>query len=138
MTNRIKEMILLVFVLFLLNGCDSKAQNTMNFPFDVLEIIPSSQNNEVSVIVIKVGVQGGSTVSFGYQFYFSKNSSSLTKDKMFLWVNGLDNYTIKWNSINTVDVKIDAARVISFRSVVLLKKSIVGSYYVSNFVFKYK
>jgi len=118
-------------------GCSSFKDNKDNYPFETLKIITAPKNNTMSIIVIKMGIKSGATVPFRYNFYFSKNDKNLNKNKLFLSARGLKTYKVHWTSENTIDIKIDASRILMFKSDVLLEGNPISDlYYVNNISFK--
>lgn len=118
MGNRI--LLSLFVVAAFLDGCSSKSDEKVDFPYKTLKVVPS-KNSSASVVLIQVGIKGGSTVGFSYQF-FIKDNEKLTLEKRFLSVNNLRKYNIEWTSLNTLHISIDASRIIDFKSEVISKK----------------
>jgi len=91
----------------------------------------------MSVVIIKTGIEGGATVPFGYQFYFSKDDKNLIQKKPFLAVRGLVDYKIKWTDIDTVEINIAASRIVAFESEVLVKHNKITPFYkVGKLIFR--
>ena len=84
------------------------------------DTIPSKVNKDIAIIIIKTGIQGGATVPFTYQFYLSKDDKTLSYNKLFLEVRGLKSYQVQWRSSSQIDVKIEASRVITFKSEIIV------------------
>lgn len=116
-------LIINFFIIIAVVGCNSPVNKKVNFPFEVINTIPSPKNKNISIIIIKTGIEGGATVPFEYEFYFSKNDETLSRNKLFLWLRGLENYKINWTSANTIDIDINASRVIMFQSDVLIESN---------------
>ena len=136
MVSRMIKIIFILLIVPLLFGCDSKVNQKIDYPYETLNIVSSKKNNTMSVIVIKTGIKGGTTVPFEYEFYFSKDDKSLSKNKLFLSVRGLESYKIKWTSVNTIDLEVDATRVKKFQSDILLQNNKISDlYYVRKFNF---
>ena len=116
-------LIILVFIQFIISGCSSHINDNdeISYPYKILKTIPSPFDKNIQIKIIKVGVKGGATVSFAYQFFISKNSEKLYRRNMFLWVNMLENYDIKWMSFDTINVKIKASRVLEFKTLPYIK-----------------
>jgi hypothetical protein len=136
MLNKIQKLIIISLVILSFYGCSSEITQKVNYPFETLKIIPSKENKTMSITIIKTGINGGATVPFEYKFYFSKNDTTLSKNKLFLVVRGLDTYKINWSSVNTIDINISASRVVMFKSDVLLKDNKISNfYYVNKIIF---
>ncbi|CAA6816968.1 MAG: Unknown protein [uncultured Sulfurovum sp.] len=133
-----KKVMLIIMLSLLIFGCSSATDMKVKYPFETLEIITSPKNSTMSIVVIKTGIKGGATVPFGYNFYFSKDDKNLNENNIFLSVRGLETYKINWTSENTIDINIDASRILMFQSeVVLLEENPVSDfYYVNNISFK--
>lgn len=133
MKNKIMQMINF-FTVIVIVGCSSPINEKVDFPFEVINTIPSPKNKDISIIIIKTGIKGGATVPFEYEFYFSKNDETLSRNKLFLWLRGLENYKINWTSANTIDIDINASRVIMFQSDILIEEDTGNllEYYVNN------
>lgn len=128
------KTITLILVILFTSGCSSSINKKVDFPFETLEIISTPKNTTMSVVVIKTGIASGATVPFEYNFYFSKDDNILDKSKLFLSVRGLETYKINWTSVNTIDVDINASRIIMFKSDVLLQGNTISDlYYVNHF-----
>jgi hypothetical protein len=104
----------LIFVLF---GCTSPINEKVDYPHKVMEVFPSPYNKQDKIVLIKAGIDGGSTVAFAYKFFVSSSSdNTLYRRNMFLWVNGLKDYQILWTSSQTINLKVSAERVVDFLS----------------------
>ena len=135
MENKIMKHIAILFSLMLFVGCSSKINEKVDYPFETLEIIPSKNNSTMSVVIIKTGIEGGATVPYWYEFYFSRDDRTLSRNKRFLAVRGLKSYKIKWQSVTTISVEVEAFEIVEFESDVVVKNKISHFYEVDDFKF---
>ena len=134
MGNKVKKLIIIILFSTLFLGCTSQINEKVDYPFQTLEIVPS-KNKTMSIVIIKTGIEGGATVPFGYEFYFSKDDKTLSRNKLFLMVRGLETYRIKWLTSTTISVDIKASRIIKFNSEVIVDNKVSHFYDVGNFTF---
>ncbi len=126
----VNKILILIFSILLLSGCNLNNDNkNVNYPYKILEII-NSKDKKASIVIIKTGVKSGSTVGFYYEFYITRNKNKLNKQNRFLWLKGLKKYTIKWTSINTIEITVQASNVLDFKSEIFEKPM---SYFVTKF-----
>ena len=118
--NKLAALLIVLWLSLLFGGCESSYYKKVDFPFETIKTIPSKVNKDIAIIIIKTGIQGGATVPFTYQFYLSKDDKTLSYNKLFLEVRGLKSYQVQWRSSSQIDVKIEASRVITFKSEIIV------------------
>jgi hypothetical protein len=117
MRNKFLTPFVLLGLIFVLFGCTSPINEKVDYPHEVIKVLPSPYSKQDKIVLIKAGVDGGATVAFAYQFFVSSGSGdTLYKRNMFLWANGLEDYRILWTSSQAIDLKVRADRVVEFLS----------------------
>lgn len=117
MANRLLGVVVFSIIL-LMSGC---SDSNVKPGFKIISN-EKSLNNNMSIIVIKKGIEGGATVPFIYEFYFSKDTNSILEKNLFLRVKGLEKYNIKWTSRNTINLKVDASEILFFKSSIWVER----------------
>jgi hypothetical protein len=127
-------------LIFVLLGCTSPINEKVDYPHKVMEVFPSPYNKQDKIVLIKAGIDGGSTVAFAYKFFVSSSSdNTLYRRNMFLWVNGLKDYQILWTSSQTINLKVSAERVVDFLSRPhAIDKEEMKFFNINHFVFSSK
>ena len=140
MENTNFRFLLLFLLMAALGGCSSRQDiysKINDYPHEIEKVIASPKGDK-SVVVVKMGVEGGATVPFAYYFIFSDNKKDLFVSARFLWVRGLESYTINWVADDEIDVTIKATRIVDFESQPFIKREDKFTNYTVRNLFYHK